>query len=144
MGDMYKVFIRGLIDCSESIKSLNNLSKEKDAKRLKSAHNFRAKLMVDVKKYILSDDCMSRRVLYSKGYAEAEEYTLLEDKLYASEGTLFVRDKNDCIYTSRESILKRLSSISVGASSDIKLDQASKSLIVNLCKEFGKMLDNVT
>ena len=144
MGDMYKVFIRGLIDCSESIKSLNNLSKERDAKRLKSAHNFRSKLMVDVKKYILSDDCMSRRVLYSKGYAEAEEYTLLEDKLYASVGTLFIRDKNDCIYTSRESILKRLSSISVGASSDIKLDQASKSLIVNLCKEFEKMLDNVT
>ena len=144
MGDMYKVFIRGLIDCSESIKSLNKLSKEKDTKKLKSAHNFRAKLMIDVKKYILSADCMSRRVLYSKGYAEAEEYTLLEDKLYASVGTLFIRDKNDCIYTSRESILKRLSSITVGASSDIKLDQASKSLIVNLCKEFGKMLDNVT
>ena len=144
MADMYKEFIRGLIDCSESIKSLNNLSKEKDAKKLKSAHNFRAKLMVDVKKYILSDDCMSRRVLYSKGYAEAEEYTLLEDKLYASVGTLFIRDKNDCIYTSRDSISKRLSSISEGTSSDVKLGHASKSLIVNLCKEFGKMLDSVT
>ena len=144
MADMYKEFIRGLIDCSESIKSLNKLSKEKDAIKLKSVHNSRAKLMMDVKKYILSDECMSRKVLYSKGYVEAEEYTLLEDRLYSSVGTLFIKDENDCIYTSRDSISKRLSNISADASSDVMLSCASKSLIVNLCKELGKMLDSVT